>query len=308
MTTRLRTSAAAAAFAISMAGVTISCQRDSAGAAANPRVAVTIFPLYDIVREVGGPDIRASVILPPGASPHTFDPSPSAVADLSQSTAVFRIGHGLDDWAAAMAQSAGVASLVTVDERITLRRFSPNEVDPDHPTPGDVDPHYFLTIGNAKRIAENVDLALCRIAPQAAPRFAERRRAYQRRLDRIELEIRGLLSGLPLQKIATFHNAFGYFAQAYGLKVVATFEPFPGQEPGPQDIALFERRVRESKVKVIFAEPQASLEGIRPIANDLGVRLSMLDDMGGVPGRESYIELMLFNARQIAAACGRGES
>jgi ABC-type Zn uptake system ZnuABC Zn-binding protein ZnuA len=307
MTTTLRTFVVAAALALSMAGV-ISCQKGSDGAAAIPRVAATIFPLYDIVREIGGPDIRASVILPPGASPHTFEPSPRTVADLAQGKAVFRIGHGLDDWVAAMAQSAGVSSVVTVDEGITLRRFSPNEIDPDHPTPGDVDPHYFLTIPNAKRIAETVDLALCQIAPQAAPHFAERRRAYQSRLDRIELEIRGLLSNLPIQQIATFHNAFGYFAQTYGLKVVATFEPFPGQEPGPQDIALFERRVRESKVKVIFAEPQTSLDGIRPIANDLGVRLSMLDDMGGVPGRENYVELMLFDARQIAAACGRGES
>jgi ABC-type Zn uptake system ZnuABC Zn-binding protein ZnuA len=305
--TPLRTLAPALTVLCFVTAFAVSCRpAPPAGASRPPRVAATIFPLYDIVRAIGGPDIRASVIVPPGASPHTFEPSPSSVSELAQTQAVFRIGHGLDEWIAAMAQSAGVASLVTVDRGISLRRFSPNEADPDHPTPGNADPHYFLTIENARRIAETVDLALSRIAPEAAARFGERRGAYQRRLDRTEMEIRGVLSGLRLHEIATFHNAFGYFAKAYGLKVVATFEPFPGLEPGPRDIALFEQRVRESGVKVIFAEPQTSLNGIRPIASDLGVRLSMLDDMGGVPGRDSYVNLLLFDARQIAEACGKG--
>lgn len=300
---RLRWAAAALAM---VPGLANAC-RPASTTPQVPGVAATIFPLYDIVREIGGPDIRAFVILPPGASPHTFDASPRAVKDLAQATAIFRIGHGLDDWSAAMAQSAGVGTIVTVDDGIVLRRFAPNESDPDHPTPGNIDPHYFLTIRNAKQIAGTVELALSRVAPLAAQRFAARRWAYLRRLERIELEIQGMMSDLPIRKIATFHNAFGYFAQEYGLKIAATFEPFPGQEPGPRDIIAFERSVRENGLKVIFAEPQMSTDGIAPVARDLGVRLSMLDDMGGVPGRESYIDMMLFNARQIAAACGRGE-
>lgn len=295
-----------AAVALAAAGGVVACRQASPAPEA-PRVAATIFPLYDIVREIGGPDVRTSVILPPGASPHTFEPTPGSVAEIAGASAVFQIGHGLDNWGSAMAQSAGVATVVTVDNGIALRRFEPNERDADHPTPGDVDPHYFLTTRNAAIIASNVELQLSRLVPQAAPRFAERRSAYLRRLQRIELEMRGLLANLPIPEIATFHNAFGYFAEEYGLKIVAVFEPFPGREPGPKDVAEFQRRVRESRLKVIFAEPQMSIDAIAPIARDLGVRLSMLDDMGGVPGRDSYVELMLFDARQIGAACGRGE-
>lgn len=294
----------AVAGAVLLGAISPGC-RPAPAAPELPRVAATIFPLFDIVREIGGPDVQVSVILPPGANPHTFEPTPGSVKELAKAATIFRIGHGIDDWSAAMAQSAGVATLVTVDDRIALRHFAPSESDLDHPTPGNIDPHYFMTIRNARQIAITVESALLRIVPLAARRLAERRSAYLRGLDRAELEIRGLLSSLSNREIATFHNAFGYFADEYGLKIVTVFEPFPGQEPGPQDIAAFQRRVRENHLPVIFAEPQMSTDGIAPIARDLGVKLSMLDDMGGVRGRETYIELMLFDARQIAAACGK---
>ena len=302
-----RTFAAALTAAILAAGPAVCCRRTPATPASQLRVAATVFPLYDIVRELAGEDVRVSPILPPGANPHTFDPSPAAAAALAGSEVVFQIGHGLDDWGASMARSAGVATVVTVDHGITLHEFVAIDGDPAHPPRGD-DPHYFLTTANAEKIAATVELALSRIAPQAAPRFRQRLSDYRRRLQRTDLEIRGLPANLPLREIATSHNAFGYFAAAYNLKVVAVFEPFPGVEPGPRDVVAFERRVRQSRLKVIFGEPQMSNEGIGAIARDLGVRLSMLDDMGGVPGRESYVDIMLFNARQIAEASRRGKT
>jgi ABC-type Zn2+ transport system substrate-binding protein/surface adhesin len=66
----------------------------------------------------------------------------------------------------------------------------------------------------------------------------------------------------------------------------------------------FQRRVREAGVQVVFSEPQLSLDAIRPLARDLGVVVSVLDPLGGAPGREGYLEVMVFNARQIAAGLG----
>jgi hypothetical protein len=105
------------------------------------------------------------------------------------------------------------------------------------------------------------------------------------------------LADLPTRRIATFHDAFSYFAEAYGLDVVATFEPYPGLEPSPRFVIEFQRNIRAAAVRVVFTEPQRSIDALRPIARDLGVTLAVLDPLGGLPGRESYIDLLRFDAR-----------
>jgi ABC-type Zn uptake system ZnuABC Zn-binding protein ZnuA len=270
---------------------------------AKPKLGATIFPLYDIVREVAGAAAEVVLVLPPGASPHTFEPTPAGVRNLAGCNALFIIGRGLDDWAGRMAEGAGVRRVLIVDGGITLRR--PTDDKPaGGPRGGAVDPHYWLSIANAKAIAGTVAAEIERLAPERGGEVRRTLAAYLETLDATDGEIRRLLADLPARRIATFHDAFGYFADAYGLEVAATFEPFPGKEPGPRFVQDFQRTVRATGVRVLFTEPQFSLAPLRPIARDLGVTLSVLDPLGGVPGRESYVDLMLFDARQVRAALG----
>lgn len=262
------------------------------------KVAATIFPLYDIVRQVAGPVGDVVLVLPPGASPHTFEPAPSNVRALVGARALFVIGHGLDDWAARIASGAGVPRLVRVDRGIALRR-------PPSVSHGRVDPHYWLSAPNAKTIARTVAAELTRLAPDRGVELDRGLTAYLARLDAADTEVRRLLADLPTRRIAAFHDAFGYFADAYGLDVVATFEPYPGLEPSPRFVVEFQRKVRATAVRVIFTEPQLSIDALRPIARDLGVSLAVLDPLGGLSGREGYVELLLFNARAVANATRR---
>jgi ABC-type Zn uptake system ZnuABC Zn-binding protein ZnuA len=268
----------------------------AAGSAASqdsgPTLAATIFPLFDIARHVAGPAAEVTLMLPPGASPHTFEPTPSQVRALAGARVVFVIGHGLDDWAARLARSTGAARVVVVDRGVALRR----EAD------GTVDPHYWLAPANAKAIARTVAGELEGLVPARRSDIQSALTRYLGQLDAVEAEIRGILADLPTRRIATFHDAFGYFAEAFGLEVAAVFEPYPGREPGPRFVAEFQRRVRASGVRTLFAEPQLSLDPLRPLARDLGVTLSVLDPLGGVSGRDTYLELLRFNARQVAAA------
>jgi ABC-type Zn uptake system ZnuABC Zn-binding protein ZnuA len=261
------------------------------------KVGATIFPIYDIARQVAGPIADVVLILPPGASPHTFEPTPAAVRSLSGARTLFVIGHGLDDWAARLARGAGVPRLVRVDADIALRREAGGQR-------GSVDPHYWLSIRNGEAIAQTVAAELERLAPDRAVDIRSALAAYLARLDATDREIRRLLDGLPTRRIATFHDAFGYFADAYGLEIAAVFEPYPGREPGPRFVVAFQQKVRATGVRVVFSEPQLSVDAIRPIARDLGVAISVLDPLGGSSGREGYIEVMLFNARQVAATLG----
>lgn len=255
------------------------------------RVAATIFPLYDIAREVAGPLADVVLIFPPGASPHTFEPTPAGVRALGGAQALFVVGYGLDGWASRLARGAGISRLVRVDGGIALRRAD-----------GAVDPHYWLSAPNARAIAGVVATELERLAPDRGQEIRRSLAAYQARLDAADAEVRRLLADLPSRRIATVHEAFGYFADAYGLEVAAVFEPYPGLEPSPRFVVEFQKKVRASGVRVVFTEPQLSLEALRPIARDLGVTLAVLDPLGGLPGREGIAELLLFDAQAIAAA------
>ena len=265
----------------------------SGGAEAEtPRVAATIFPVYDIVREVGGPLVEPVLILPPGASPHTFEPRPSNARALARAALLFRVGHGLDDWAARLAEASGVRKVVSVDAGIRLRRFAD----------GSVDPHYWLSCENARTIARTVAGELALLLPERRAEIEKRLADCAARLDAADRQIRLTLERLSSRSIATLHDGFGYFADAYGLTIAAVFEPSGDREPSPRAVAEFQRRVREAGVRAVFAEPQLSKDAIRPIAGDLHLPVSTLDDLGGVPGRDSCAALLLFDARQIADA------
>jgi ABC-type Zn uptake system ZnuABC Zn-binding protein ZnuA len=269
------------------------------------KVAATIFPLYDLVRNVAGPAVEVVLIVPPGASEHTFEVTPGMVRALTGSIALFVIGHGLDDWAARLAREAGVTHTVVADGQVPLRRWEGEEHGHGqaHATlHGTVDPHYWLSIPNALLMVQSIADALGRFDPMAQSHYQQRAAAYREQLQSADADLRRLLADLPRRDLATFHMAFGYFAEAYGLKVVAVFEPVPGKEPGPRYVAEFQRRVRAHNLRVLFIEPQLSEAPLRGLAQDLGVTLYKLDPLGGGEGTESYIAMMRFNAAQIAAA------
>lgn len=271
------------------------------------KVAATIFPLYDMVREVAGPHAEVTLLVPPGASPHTFAVTPRTVRALAGCTAVFTIGHGLDTWATRLAQEAGVTRTVVTDAGIRLRRGAHDHHDHSrahtHAAKSDaVDPHYWLTIPNAQLMVQTIATVLGQLDPTAAAAFQQRASAYQAQMQAVDTEIRQLLADLPRRDIATFHMALGYFAEAYGLQVVAVFEPVPGKEPGPRYVQAFQRQVQTHKLRVVFIEPQLSEAALRGLTQDLGISLRTVSPDGGMPGVESYLDLMRYNARQIATA------
>jgi zinc transport system substrate-binding protein len=270
-------------------------------------VAATIFPLYDLVRQVAGPAVEVVLLVPPGASPHTFTVKPGTARALTGCVAVFTIGHGLDDWATRLAQEAGVKRIIVTDVGVPLRRGYSEPHGAEH-APSQtaaheaVDPHYWLSIPNAIRMVQFIAEVLGQLDPAAQADYQQRAVAYQDQLRRADEEIRRLLADLPRRDIATFHRAFGYFAETYGLNVVAVFEPAPGKEPGPRYVEAFQQQVRAHKLHTVFIEPQLSEAALRGLSQDLGITLRKLDPEGGIPGVDNYIALMQYNAAQIAAA------
>lgn len=290
-------------------------------------VAASIFPLADITRHVGGDKISVVTILPPGASEHTYEPTPEAVRNVQNARLFFKVGYGLDDWTDQIAQSVNrLLPVHDVSTSIELRTYAEgaaHEHD-DHEGEEEVhedeselekgvgyaedsfDPHYFLTLENGARIAETIGGYLAQSDPANADYYRANASAYAATLRAEDIRIKEQLAALPDKKIITFHEAWFYFANHYGLEIVTTFEPFPGQEPTASYLAHFIEEVKESGVKVLFTEPQFSSASISQVASDLNLRLAVLDPIGGsTPETNSYLDTMRFNANNVAEALSK---
>lgn len=269
------------------------------------RVAATIFPLYDIVRVVGGDKVDVKLVLPPGASPHTFEVTPGQVKDFQSVQTFFAIGHGIDDWTNDIANSVDGAEVFIVDENIYLMPFEHEEHDEhegsesEHEHEGNEDPHYWLSLQNAEQISKNVAERLAAMDTENADYYKKNSEDFISQLETKKKQWQEKVAVLDERDIVVFHDAWGYFAKEFGFNIVATFEPFPGKSPSPQYLAELETEVREKNVKALFVEPQFSEESISTLANDLNVGIEVIDPIGGVSGRENYIDLIDFNVNAI---------
>jgi len=272
------------------------CSKTPSTAPAKPKVAGTIFPLFDIARNIVGDKMDAVQILPPGASPHTFELTPQQVRQLQGGKVIFKIGHGLDDWTNTIADVLPDAKMVVVDKGIKLIYSGGEE---EH---GGANPHYWLSLSNGMIIAKNIEEEAAKLDPQNEVYYKTNLDAYLAKLEAAEKEIAGKLGNLPNKNLITFHDAWVYFAEEFGLKIVGNFEPSPGKQPTPRDMAELEQKVRQYHIKAVFSEPELSSAAIEPFVKDMGVKLYVLYPLEGLGGQESYIAVLEYNADIIAKA------
>jgi len=251
-----------------------------------PQIAATIFPLSDITKNIGGDKIDVTLILPPGASPHTFDLKPSDIAKIQKADLVLAIGHGLDDWVTSALNSPD--KKVVIDKDIVIKKLG-----------GEDDPHYWLSVKNAKQIALNISEILINHDPANRSYYLQNTISYLVQLELLEKELTELSLKIGNRSFVTFHDAWYYFSEERGLNVAASFEPFPGKSPSPSDLNQFGKAVKASGTKVIYSEPQIPSDLLEAVVKDLGVKIVVLDPTGGIKDRDSYINLMRYNMHEI---------
>lgn len=261
------------------------------------KVAVTIFPLYDVVNELTGDLVEVNLVLPPGESPHTFDLTARQAVSLQNSDMLFEIGHGLDNWIVESDDGLNIKKVVVVDKNIEL--IEDNE---ENAHGGNADPHYWLSVPNTLIIALNIKDELIDNYPEFRDEITSRYENYVTKLLALDKTLRTEINKLENKNIATYHSAWKYFARDYGINIVSSYEESGGVQPGPEKLANFISTVKNKHVRAIFTEPQFDDSDVASTARDAGVMLSVLDPIGGVEGRMSYISLMEFNLMRIVNA------
>lgn len=285
------------------------CLVVSASAAQPPmKVVATIFPLADIARQIGGERVSVAILLPAGANEHTYEPTASQMRQVSAATVYIRNGAGLDAWADRLLASARKPhTLVTAADGVKLLPLSEQELihdDREEPhSHGAGDPHIWLDpIIVRDRIIPAILAALEKGNPHDAPYFRANARRFSQGLTALDKEMAAAFRGVRQKEFIALHSAWAYMAKRYGLRQIASVEPFPGKEPSAKYIAALVTLARKEGVKTVFAEPQLSDKAARVIAAELKGKVLLLDPEGGerITGRDSYLSLMRHNMAAIA--------
>ena len=277
-----------------------------------PHIAATLFPVYDIAKNVAGDAADVELILAPGASPHTFDASPSDLTKLQSITRIFAIGQGIDSWSFGIADNIPGAEIIELDKNINLKESTEHEDEDEYEGKaeheeeadehGELDPHYWLDPNNAMIMANTIADELGTLDPTNAEQYRQNADNFTKMLQNEDVTWKTTINALPEKNIITFHDGFFYFADHFGLNVVTTFEPFPGKEPTPSYLQELEKEIKENNIRVLFTEPQLHGASLKQFAKDHDISVSVLDPLGGVDGRQSYSELINTNVQTIVEA------
>jgi len=281
------------------------------------RVVATTTVLADLVEQVGGDRVSVTSLVPKGGEVHTFDPTPSDLQAVAAADLIILNGLGLDEWLAVMVTDSGAtAPIVELGEDLEGVTYLAGDDHADEggasEEPGHdgeaVNPHLWLDVAYAMRYVERIVDTLSEADPGHAADIGARGEAYLARLDELDATTRDRLAGIPGadRVIVSFHEAFPYFAAAYGLTIVGTIVDAPGQDPSAGEIAALVEAIRASGAKAVFGEAQFSPDLAETVASeaDVTVATDLYSDSLGDPPVDTYEAMMRWNVDRVVDALG----
>jgi ABC-type Zn uptake system ZnuABC Zn-binding protein ZnuA len=304
----LRGAAALVAITVAVAACSSGDATSSAGPTAEPgalRVVATTSVLADLVAHVAGTKASVVSLVPKGGEVHTFDPTPQDIARVSEAQLIVSNGLGLDEWLTTLASDAGARNTpkVALGENLDGVTYLTGDGAAEA-----VNPHLWLNVGYARRYVARISQELARADPADAARYAANAARYDAELAALDTAIRTRIAAIPAanRKIVSLHEAFPYFAAAYGLTIVGVVVSVPGQDPSASQLAELVRVIRETRAKAVFGEAQFSDKLARTVADESGatVESNLYSDTLGDPPADSYVGMMRSNADRIVAALG----
>lgn len=294
----------AAAFAATGCGSDPDAGTAHAGAV---DVIATTTVLGDLVRQVGGRDADVHQLLQPNSDPHDYEPRPGDVVAAAKAQTVFASGDGLDHWIGEVVQqSGGDPRLVDLGADVPVERGEGED--------GDVDPHWWHDPRNVEAAVAVIRDALTEANPGARAGYARRAAAYTAKVRTLDAGIRACVATIPTpqRKLVTDHDAFGYFADRYGIEVVGTVIPSltTQAQPSAGDLAALADTIRREHVATVFSEHSVNAKLAEAIARETGARSddSLYGDTLGAADSDgaTYLAMERHNADAIVRGLSDG--
>ncbi|HZE21616.1 MAG TPA: zinc ABC transporter substrate-binding protein, partial [Desulfobaccales bacterium] len=251
-------------------------------------------------RKIGGDLVEVKVLIPPGASPHVFEPSPAEMAGAFKARVFVYIGAGLEPWAARLLRARGPDNLVAVEAARGVPLL--NMAEPQHHLKEAAEgqpagnPHIWLDPVLAQQICRKIAAAFIQADPAHRAQYTANLQAYLAALAALNQEIENHAKHWRQRDYVSFHPDLAYFARRYGLHNVGTIEEAPGREATPRYLQNLVAAIQRFGIKVVFAEPQLNPRVAEVIAREAGAKVLRLDPLGGRPPYGSdYLKMMRYN-------------
>jgi len=256
--------------------------------------------LADLVKNVGGDRINVVSLVGPNGDVHVYTPAPSDAKTNAEAKILFINGLGLEGWLPRLVQSAGSKAMIaTASDGVAPLQLG-----------SAADPHAWQSVPNVRIYVANIRDALSSADPADEAVYRANADRYLKELDALDAEVRAAIAKIPSdrRKVITTHNAFGYFAAAYGIAFLAPVGVSTETEPSARDIALLIRQIKADKIPAVFLENLSDDRLIGRIASETGARAggtlysdSLTDEKGPAP---TYIDLVRHNIKALTSALG----
>jgi zinc/manganese transport system substrate-binding protein len=256
--------------------------------------------LADFVKNVGGDKVDLTTLVGANSDVHVYAPAPSDAKRMADARLLVINGLGLEGWLPRLVQSSGSKAAIVM---------ASNGIAPlSHGS--EADPHAWQSVANAKIYVVNIRDALTAAAPADAQTFQVNADRYLAELDALDAEVRAAVAKIPPERrrVISTHNAFGYFASAYGIEFIAPSGVSTENEPSARDIAAIIRQIKAEKIPAVFLENISDERLIRRIAAESSAKVggtlysdSLTGEKGPAP---TYIDLVRHNIKALTSALG----
>jgi len=254
--------------------------------------------LADLVRNVGGDRVSVTTLVGPDGDAHVYAPTPSDARKIADAKLVVVNGLGLEGWLPRLVQSAGgKATVVKATDGIAPLRSG-----------SEADPHAWQSVANARVYVVNIRDALVVADPADVGIFRGNAEAYLAKLDEVDREVREAVAKIPKarRKVISTHNAFGYFAAAYGVQFIAPLGVSTESEASARDIAAIITQIKTARIPAVFLENISDSRLIRRISAETGARVGgtlFSDSLTGEKGEApTYIDMVRHNIKALTGA------
>ncbi len=264
-----------------------------------PRVVASFSILADMAQQLAPAGVQVTALVGPDADAHVYEPSPADGKRLAQADLVLINGLGYEGWIERMVKVSGYRGTVVVATAGIQPRTGGHH---------GADPHAWQDLALARRYAHNISAALAQRWPSQREEIAKRNADYVTRIDSLDRQVRGWLGAVPREqrRVITSHDAFGYFAAAYGVDFLAPQGWNTHSEPSAAAVARLIRQIKNEGVRAIFIENISDPRLVERIAHEGGVHIggTLYSDALSKPAgpASTYLQMMEHNARSIAAA------
>lgn len=300
------------------AGLLLAASPTMAPAQEKLPVVASFSILGDFVKEVGGERVAVTTLVGPDGDAHVYSPSPADAKTVAAAKLIVVNGLKFEGWLPRLIKSAGAKATIAT----ATTGIQPIEAEEDGHSHGHggkgghdhgaSDPHAWQSIANARIYVANIRDALSAADPAGKAAYEANATAYLGRLDALDTEVKAAVARIPAdrRKAITTHDAFGYFAKAYGIAFIAPQGVSTESEASAKDVARIIRQIKAQKVPAVFLENITNPRLIEQIARESGARIGgqlFSDALSGPNGPAgTYIAMMKHNISEIEKALGAG--